>query len=259
MKMKLTGPMTFVTIALLLGTNVRINAAEVSSSSISPLDFSFFEQANADSTKQQRIDALKAEIIQIVTENQADLTNFEIVRSELNPLVEELAALSDASFEDKNVLKVGAWQQLWTDDADDLRGNNAFQTVDRSKTFQVVFDDGVFFNVSEIQTPLGRFTGFLKGSYEAQDPTFVLEFVDLKVKRGNTPQQGESLFNFVESAKNGTLSGLFGLPGNQRYPNGPIGARGDINTVYIDDTLRIDKGQNFADGVIDLFVLVRTK
>ena len=215
-----------------------------------------FESAFAASSNQARIDSLKREIIQIASDNQTILDNFAEVRAQLDPLVDELAELSKAGFEEKNALKVGAWQQLWTDDADDLRANNAFQSVDRTKTFQVVFDDGVFYNISEIQTPLGRFTGLLEGSYVADEPRFILEFVDLKIRRGNTP--ANSLFDFAKAAKDGTLRGLFDLPGNQRYPNGPIGARGDIDTVYIDDTLRIDKGQNFADGVIDLFVLTRT-
>lgn len=204
-----------------------------------------------------RVAELKDQIVQIALENQERIDNFEVVRAALDPLVDDLVATAEPlSFEESKALKVGAWQQLWTDDADDLRANNAFQTVDRSETYQVVFPDGVFYNLSELQTPLGRFSGFLRGTYSEAAPLFLITFTDLQIKRGKL---GTGLYDLVSRVERGEERGLFKLPGNQRYPNGPIGAEGDIDTVYIDDALRIDIGQNLADGVKDLFVLVRTK
>lgn len=207
-----------------------------------------------------QIKELKSQIIAIALANQSSLKNAEFVRAQLNPLVEKLGALETKTFEEEKALKIGVWQQLWTDDADDARADNFFQKVDRTNTYQVVFDDGVFFNVSEIQTLLGRFTGFLRGSYEAVEPRFNLEFTDLKVRAGRvpSPEQG-GLLKFVESAKLGRLKGLFTFPGERRYPNGPVGAKGYIETVFIDEEIRIDQGANLADGVMDLFVLVRAE
>jgi hypothetical protein len=204
-----------------------------------------------------RVSELKALIEQIALENQARIDNFAEVRSALDPLVDELVAAAEPlSFEESKALKVGAWQQLWTDDADDLRANNAFQKVDRSQTYQVVFPNGVFYNLSELQTPLGRFSGFLRGTYSEAAPLFLITFTDLQIKRG---QLGMGLYDLVGRVEDGAERGLFRLPGNQRYPDGPIGAEGDIDTVFIDDELRIDIGRNLADGVKDLFVLVRSE
>lgn len=202
-----------------------------------------------------RVAELKDQIQQIALENQERIDNFEAVRATLDPLVNELVDTAEPlSFEKSSALKAGAWQQLWTDDLDDLRANNAFQTVDRSETYQVVFPNGVFYNLSELQTPLGRFSGFLRGTYSEADPLILITFTDLQIKRGKL---GTGLFDLVSRIERGDERGLFRLPGNQQYPDGPIGAEGDIDTVFIDDALRIDVGQNLADGVKDLFVLVR--
>ncbi len=204
---------------------------------------------------------LKSQIVAIALANQTNLKNSENVRSQLDPLVAKLGALETKTFEEEKALKVGVWQQLWTDDADDKRADNFFQKVDRTNTYQVVFDDGVFYNVSEIETVLGRFTGFLRGKYEAMEPRFNLEFTDLKVRRGGVEASSEQggLFPFVEAAKLGQLKGLFQFPGERRYPNGPVGAKGYIETLFIDEEIRIEVGANLADGVRDLFVLVRAQ
>jgi hypothetical protein len=237
---------------------------QAQASDISVQSLSDFEKAESQTFGQEdsasQIKELKSQIIAIALANQSSLKNSEIVRAQLDPLVAKLGLLETKTFEEEKALKIGVWQQLWTDDSDDARADNVFQKVDRTNTFQVVFDDGVFFNVSEIQTLLGRFTGFLRGNYEAVEPRFNLEFTDLKVRAGKvaSPEQG-GLFQFVEAAKLGRLKGLFTFPGERRYPNGPVGAKGYIETVYIDEEIRIDQGANLADGIIDLFVLVRAE
>ena len=146
--------------------------------------------------------------------NQSILKNAEFVRAQLNPLVEKLGALETKTFEEEKALKIGVWQQLWTDDADDARADNFFQKVDRTNTYQVVFDDGVFFNVSEIQTLLGRFTGFLRGSYEAVEPRSNLEFMALKVRAGSVhaPEQG-GLLKVEEPVILGRMNGRYTFSG----------------------------------------------
>jgi hypothetical protein len=216
---------------------------------------------SASASAAAEIEDLKSQIVAIALANQTNLENTAEVRAQLDPLVAALGALETKSFEEEKALKLGVWQQLWTDDSDDARADNFFQKVDRTNTYQVVFADGVFYNVSEIQTLLGRFTGFLRGDYTAEAPRFNLEFTDLKVRRGGVqddPNQG-GLFRFVEDAKLGKLGGLFEFPGERRYPNGPVGAKGYIETVFIDEQIRIDQGANLADGVTDLFVLIRAE
>lgn len=255
MKILLTG------IAFLLSsaTLPLAQASTVQKAGDAPLRYAAAAPGELRITSAAEIEDLKAKIVAIALANQTNLENTAAVRAQLNPLVAALGALETKSFEEEKALKLGVWQQLWTDDSDDARADNFFQKVDRTNTYQVVFADGVFYNVSEIQTLLGRFTGFLRGQYTVAEPRFNLEFTDLKVRRGGVQDDAGGLFRFVEDAKLGRLGGLFQFPGERRYPNGPVGAKGYIETVFIDDQLRIDQGANLADGVTDLFVLVRAQ
>lgn len=68
---------------------------------------------------------------------------------------------------------------------------------------------------------------------------------------------GRDLLDLTLDVEKGNQK-TFSLPfGFDQYPNGPVGAKGDIKTVYIDQFLRIDVGRNKADQVEDLFVLIK--
>lgn len=205
---------------------------------------------------EERIAELKAQIIEIATTNQEDLTNLASVRAQLDPLVAELASLQDISAEESLERKVGSWQQLWTDDADDLKSNNLFVTVDRKQTFQVVKDNGIFYNVSVIKLPLGlRFSAFLEGAYAPTGDVLGLEFKSLRLRLGGL----SDVTGAVEKAIDNDLIGLVPFPGGAKRPNGPVGVKGEIKSVFIDEDLRVDYGKNLDDGVKDLFILVPLK
>ena len=104
--------------------------------------------------------SLKNQIIKISKQNIDRLDNFSDIRSKLNPLVEELRKLQSLTAEESKRLKVGTWKQLWTDDADDLRANNRFQRAQRDETYQIVFSDGLFYNLTVLKTPIGSALGF---------------------------------------------------------------------------------------------------
>ena len=203
----------------------------------------------------ERVVALKSEILAIATANQEDLTNLAEVRAQLEPLVAELASLQQLTPEASLERKVGTWQQIWTDDADDLKSNNLFVSVDRKQTYQVVLEGGLFYNVSVIKLPLGlRFSAFLEGAYAPQGDVLGLEFQSLSLRLGGLGEVTQS----VQKATEGRLFGLVPFPGGARRPNGPVGVKGEIKSVYIDQDLRVDYGQNLDDGVQDLFILVRS-
>lgn len=209
-----------------------------------------------DLTAEERIAALKSQVISIATENQENLTNLAEVRAQLEPLVAELASLQELSAEESLERKVGSWQQLWTDDADDLKSNNLFVSVDRKQTYQVVLKDGVFYNVSVLKLPFGiRFSAFLEGAYAPSDDVLALEFKSLSLRLGGL----SDVTNAVEKANQNELRGLVPFPGGAKRPNGPVGVKGEIKSVFIDQDLRVDYGQNLDDGVLDLFVLVPLK
>jgi hypothetical protein len=203
----------------------------------------------------ERLAFVKKQLLEISRINAPRLDNWKEVRGILQPLAEEVSSYQFAlSAQEQIEAKAGVWQQLWTDDTDDLRANNPVQKTDRERTYQVVFGNGVFYNLAEIKTPVAKFSGFLRGEYEVAEEVFNLEFTDLKLKLGTLGSANE-LLTTVTKAEEGTLNGLFGLPVPLKYPRGPIGAKGTIKSIYIDNELRVDIGANVADGIQDLFIL----
>lgn len=204
--------------------------------------------------------SLKNQIIKISKQNIDRLDNFSDIRSKLNPLVEELSKLQSLTAEESKRLKVGTWKQLWTDDADDLRANNRFQRAQRDETYQIVFSDGLFYNLTVLKTPIGSASGFLRGTYSQNPnaPEYIdLQFTSLRLKKGGLPRVASELLDLTLDVENGYQK-TFSLPFNfDKFPNGPVGARGDIKTIYIDESLRVDIGRNKEDNVEDLFILVR--
>ena len=199
------------------------------------------------------IEAVKTRIASIATENQARIDNYKDVRAELEPLVKELVDLTQQTVEERIVGKVGVWQQLWTDDGDDTRPNNFFSQIDRTRTFQVVDSSGFFYNISEIETALNlRLTAFLRGEYQREGNGIGIRFTNLDIKALGTKNVADVAYK-LETKK----EKFFPATKFAKYPKGPVGAEGFIDTVYVDEQLRIDYGYNKADGVVDLFVLKR--
>lgn len=201
-------------------------------------------------------ESLKEKIINIATENMTRTDNYPEVRAALQPLVDELSSLQDLSEEEKLELKLGGWKQLWTDDADDENSNNFISSALREQTYQYVSADGFFYNISTVTFPFGiRETAFLRAEYK-KDPeggsTFF--FTSLELTRGATTDETDlgSISLAVENDEvRSTKLNFF------KFPRGPVGAEGYIDTLYIDENIRIDQGFNLADGDMDLFVLIR--
>ena len=209
--------------------------------------------ANAADVENLSFAELKSQIVTIAAKNTNRLDNWVEVRAELEPLVEELVARSGQSVDERVEGKVGSWKQLWTDDTDDTRPNNAFSSLDRARTFQVVDADGFFYNISEIKTKIGlRATAFLRGTYKKQGEGIAIKFTNLDIKALGTKNITETVYK-LETKK----EKFFPATRLSKYPRGPVGAEGYINTVYVDDEMRVDYGYNTADKVMDMFVLVR--
>ncbi|MDB2447262.1 PAP/fibrillin family protein [bacterium] len=204
--------------------------------------------------QQDIVDNAKNNILKITSENALKIDNFQVVREQLSIEIEKLIAntpVNSSSLSDK----LGVWKQLWTDDLDDLRANNAFQKTDKLRTYQVVFDNGIFYNLTEVKTLFGRFSGFLRGVYEVNGDDLQLEFTKIRLKRGNLGEENELKY-LTRDFEIGKVKNTFKIPfASDKYPNGPVGAKGTIRTIYIDKDLRIDIGSNDADGVEDLFIL----
>jgi hypothetical protein len=206
------------------------------------------------SVKEASIQDLKTEIQKIASENQARTDNYPAVRAQLEPLVKELVDRTNQSAEERLTGKYGTWQQLWTDDADDTRPNNFLTRIDRTRTFQVVDPKGFFYNVSEMETAINlRLTVFLRGEYQKEGSGVGIKFTNLDIKVLGIRDVEEITYKLENKQEK-----FFPATKFSQYPSrGPVGAEGFIDTVYVDDELRIDYGFNKADKVVDLFVLKR--
>ena len=107
--------------------------------------------------------------------------------------------------------------------------------------------------MSEIKTKIGvRATAFLRGTYSKKGEGIAIKFTNLDIKALGTKDITDTVYKLEENKEV-----FFKATRFSKYPRGPVGAEGFINTIYVDDELRIDYGYNEADKVVDMFVLVR--
>ncbi|SMF42723.1 hypothetical protein [Pseudobacteriovorax antillogorgiicola] len=194
--------------------------------------------------KPSRIDVLKGMIVAISKDNTANMENRLEVRNQLDPLVNELLELSPSQTEGERAsLVAGAWKSLWSDQSFGFG-------VDYQQVYQVVSEDGYYYNISKVQGPEGVFTNFLRGAYESQGSYLAIEFTANELSPGFFPAKTQ-LVNLAEDFEAGLINS-FSIPG-------PIGVTGVLMNIYVDDELRLVYGNSVSDTRPRLFVLERTQ
>ena len=182
---------------------------------------------------------LKKQIRAICLPNIERQDNLEQVRAQLDPLVQRLAAhFGQKQANEKLQLVRGAWREIWTDQPYPM---SFVTSMDYKQIYQVVSDRGYYWNLSD--SKLFGFiptTGGLRGKFVARETKIVLEFTRVGFRFWGI-QKGIDLVGLAESIEQGKLK-LIGIPGGGRAPNGPVGIQGSLETVYVDDDLRIDLG-----------------
>lgn len=180
---------------------------------------------------------------------------------------EFISDLKEASpkkpFEETLRLKVGSWQEIWSDEQNPTPPN---QKILKPQVYQVIREDGVGFNfgVRSIAIPngptvLGTAGIQLKTEALPESEEVKVTFIKTFSKKGDLSQEA----SFTELAQ-GLLDGSrinaedFKIEEERKFPRGPVGAVGFLKTVYIDDNFRIDQGPNPFSKVVDTFILVRT-
>lgn len=182
----------------------------------------------------RRIKDLKAEIRAIASANTTRTDNFDEVRDALRPLVDELVALSPPRDPDKQLKQLAAvWRNVWSN----LPVGSPQAPVDLRQVFQVVTDEGYYYNLAEISIN-GR-VGYsaLRGAYEQTPEGFAIRFTRNGVNFG--PLEG-NLRKLADDIESGAVPIL---PfGNNPPPGGPIGITGLLTAEYVDEDLRISGG-----------------
>lgn len=215
-------------------------------------------QGQERSQVETRAEELKAKIVAIASENTLNsVEELPATREKLQPLVEELLSLStDQSLGEELAAIEGGWKELWSDDREVGRPGT---TIDRESIYQFVTGVGVFYNIGVSTSPRGTITTFLRGQYQDSqlaDGLFIT-FTDVSFIP-NTLDPGKNLESLIDGLEDQTFA-TQRFPFDLTVPRGPIGARGFLETLYVDSDVRIASGYNFADKKIDLYVLERAQ
>lgn len=204
---------------------------------------------------------LKEQILAIARANQLD-TAAELpeTRAALEPLVERLVSLAGPLDVPAQLGKVeGAWYELWSDDREPEKPGSKLR---RDTVYQVVTKSGFFYNIgtSEVQIPNGpklANTGFLRGVYtiNAEKNGLEIEFVKAGYVDGFLPATANLVDTIYLAETDPYFLKKFPFP--LKAPQGPIGQKGFLTNVYVDDNIRIARGEAYLDGIQDLYVLER--
>ncbi|MDG0817755.1 PAP/fibrillin family protein [Bdellovibrio svalbardensis] len=216
------------------------------------LIFSFsVAQVQADDTY-DRIQELKYEILEISFNAQgeydSDDNNLE-VRQRLDPLVEELISLAPPRSEQQKLVDViGTWYQVWADGP----GGPPGQGARGDSIWQVVFPEGYYWNVARNQYGPVQNMGYLRGKFSVNTDSLAIEFT----KAVFNPQ-----WSFAEPTRLAMLAEFGAFDANPTpFPPGtsPIGKKGYLANVYVDEDIRICRGggTDFGDNTY-LYILER--
>jgi hypothetical protein len=202
------------------------------------------------SASPERIAEIKSEIRKIALENLGRRDNLAETRSQLEPLVQEISQFhSPAAAQDDVALLEGAWKELFSDDVEPEPPG--FRT-DRDSVYQVITTQGYFYNLANLKGPISVL-GILRGAYTPAEDYLNIEFTKVSI-RPQALRENENLVELVSQIEPGSTFTVV-PPGNNKAPNGPVGAKGNIRNLYIDGDFRVATGSNFADGKMDIYIL----
>ena len=170
--------------------------------------------------------------------------NDPAVRAKLDPLVDELVSLVPKRTEAEKLPDVlGVWYQVWSDGPGAPKGQGALA----DSIYQVVFPEGYYWNIGRDQFGQTKSMGFLRGKFTVADDALQIEFT----KAVTNP---EWLFSSPISLAMKAELGVF----NDSPPGtAPIGKKGFLQNVYVDEYIRICRGGGDEFGGTYLYILER--
>lgn len=175
-----------------------------------------------------------------------DQDNEPQVREALNHLTARLLDITpDRSATEKLPQVVGVWQQVWSDSRFTSIPGACFEA---DKIFQVVFEDGFYYNIAEINFPDQTFVSFTRGTYVVKDSSLSVSFTD-NISVIGTLDDFPDLTEAARQVENGEIE-----PDLTR-PTG--GENLTLINLYVDDHLRIVGNDPTPSQANELFVLER--
>ena len=207
------------------------------------------------SDRQKKIGILKYKILEIAKKNTylsgCGCEAQEVVK-QLQPLVDELKSYYPYRTVKQELPQLArTWKEVFSSDCEPEPPG--FKT-NRDHSYQTIFKDGQFVNQAELIGPLGvKVTGMLRAKYTTDGNELSLEFDKVTARPGGF-RKTESLTELADKSRKGDLI-QFDVSFGRTAPEGPVGAKGRIKNVYLDDDIRIAVGSNLADGIQDLYIL----
>ncbi|MFN9069190.1 MAG: hypothetical protein ACK5V3_18345 [Bdellovibrionales bacterium] len=203
----------------------------------------------------QRIGILKSQIKSIALSNITNVETRQQTRQQLDPLIEEIGKLAGPVTEKAWMdFAPGSWQQIWSDERDNSPPGAPAQ--DYSKIFQYISVQGWGFNFGERIVAPGQSVTFalsVIGSIQQNEQTTEITGAYARMQGLQT---GESIGELSHKIKTGAESGFEAINAG-RFPQGPIGAKGVLNLIYLDETLKVGYAANVYTGDKELFILRR--
>ncbi len=196
-----------------------------------------------------RVEVLKRAIVSIARGAQGACDqddNDPVVSKGLRRLTSKLVRISPPRTEtDKLAQVAGGWKQEWAD----LRIGSP-NCTDADSIYQVVSPDGYYWNISTTRPAAGPPSlGLLRGKFAVTPDFLEIEFTNLAVSPV-VPPLGTDLVDLATRAERGEFVAL--------PPFFPVGVKGELKNVYVDDDLRIVTGDDDSPGSVDsIFVLTR--
>lgn len=209
-----------------------------------------FREDNADT-----IESLKREIKTIAWANIDQPQNAEKVRADLEALVQRLKAVAPPVTEDRIVqFSPGGWQQIWSDEQNmDPPGA---PERDLRQIYQVVNGAGWGFNFGLRELADGQFVTFALQVVASVSCDLQTTEITKAFSNSRRLENDEDLIQLSQAIYQGNSDFVERNAG--RFPRGPIGAKGVLQLLFIDEELKIGTSPNVYNGKIEMFVMERT-
>lgn len=213
-------------------------------------------QALPSKSEPATIRTLKREILQLAEAYRGQNDPKGDKQDRLNRKISALLREAPQSpTEDRTANLVGAWEQVWG--PYDYSGSGKLE-IDPGNAYQVIHEDGYYYNITRSTLHGKKITAFLRGEYVVTGEQVDVRFTrNIFYVNGWVPT-GSSMYDLAGLAESGVINGPdIPVPAGR----GPKGREGRLREVYIDDDLRITYGSRPGDDPSygDLYVLKRAE
>ena len=125
----------------------------------------------------RRIADIKSEILDLGRQYVSEIDKADEARSLFEPLIYELAELVPVETEaEKRSRVAGAWKNVWS--------YRSFRGVNNEQSYQIVNENGYYWNFAELNIAGLSFSYFLRGAFTDEGEQLRIEFTSSRARYG---------------------------------------------------------------------------